>query len=91
MLMEQMRYNLLFRRFVGMAIEDAVWDHPVFSKNRDRLLEHEVVDAFLTEFMSLADKRGLLSKDHFPVDGTLIQREIQAICWNCTGLKCRPR
>lgn len=46
MLMEQMRYNLLFRWFVGLAIEDAVWDHSVFSKNRDRLLEHEVIEAF---------------------------------------------
>ncbi len=73
MLMEQMRYNLLFRWFIGLAIEDAVWDHSVFSKNRDRLLEHEVVEAFFTEVMSLADKRGLLSREHFSVDGTLIQ------------------
>lgn len=73
MLMEQMRYNLLFRWFVGLAIEDVVWDHSVFSKNRDRLLEHEVVEAFFTEVMSLADKRGLLSREHFSVDGTLIQ------------------
>jgi IS5 family transposase len=72
-LMEQMRYNLLFRWFVGLAIEDAVWDHAVFSKNRDWLLEHEVVEAFFTEVMSLGDKRGLLSSDHFSVDGTLIQ------------------
>ncbi len=71
--MEQMRYNLLFRWFVGLAIEDAVWDHSVFSKNRDRLLEHEVVEAFFTEVMSLADKQGLLSREHFSVDGTLIQ------------------
>jgi len=73
MLMEQMRYNLLFRWFVGLAIEDAVWDHSVFSKNRDRLLEHEVVEAFFTEVMRLADKQGLLSREHFSVDGTLIQ------------------
>ncbi len=73
MLMEQMRYNLLFRWFVGLAIEDAVWDHSVFSKNRDRLLEHEVVEAFFTEVMSLADKQGLLSREYFSVDGTLIQ------------------
>ncbi len=73
MLMEQMRYNLLFRWFVGLAIEDAVWDHSVFSKNRDRLLEHEVVEAFFTEVMSLADKQGLLFREHFSVDGTLIQ------------------
>lgn len=71
--MVQMRYNLLFRWFVGLAIEDAVWDHSVFSKNRDRLLEHEVVEAFFTEVMSLADKQGLLSREHFSVDGTLIQ------------------
>lgn len=72
-LMEQMRYNLLFRWFVGIAIDDAVWDHSVFSKNRDRLLEHEVIESFFTEAMTLADKRGLLSKEHFSVDGTLIQ------------------
>ena len=70
---EQLRYNLLFRWFVGVAIDDAVWDHSVFSKNRDRLLEHAVVEAFFTEIMRLADAKGLLSKEHFSVDGTLIQ------------------
>jgi len=73
MLMEQMRYNMLFRWFVGLAMDDAVWDHSTFSKNRDRLLDHEVVEAFFTEVMRLADKQGLLSKEHFSVDGTLIQ------------------
>jgi transposase len=73
MLMEQMRYNMLFRWFVGLAMDDAVWDHSVFSKNRDRLLAHEVVEAFFTEVMTTADKQGLLSKEHFSVDGTLIQ------------------
>jgi len=73
MLMEQMRYNLLFRWFVGLAIEDTVWDHSVFSKNRDRLLENEVIESFFTEVMTLADKAELLSKEHFSVDGTLIQ------------------
>jgi transposase len=73
MLMEQMRYNMLFRWFVGLAMDDVVWDHSVFSKNRDRLLDHEVVEAFFTEVMTLADKQGLLSKEHFSVDGTLIQ------------------
>jgi transposase len=72
-LMEQIRYNLLYRWFIGLAIDDAVWDHSVFSKNRDRLLEHAVVERFFTEVMQLADKRQLLSKDHFSVDGTLIQ------------------
>ena len=72
-LCEQLRYNLLFRWFVGLAIDDAVWDHSVFSKNRDRLMEHAVVEAFFTEVMRLADANGLLSKEHFSVDGTLIQ------------------
>lgn len=70
---EQLRYNLLFRWFVGLAIDDAVWDHSVFSKNRDRLLEHAVIEAFFTEVMGVADAKGLLSKEHFSVDGTLIQ------------------
>ncbi len=73
MLMEQMRYNLLFRWFVGLAIENAAWDHSVFSKNCDRLLEHEVIEAFFIEVMRLADKQRLLSRKHFSVDGTLIQ------------------
>ncbi len=72
-LMEQIRYNLLFRWFVGLAIDDPVWDHSVFSKNRDRLIEHEAVEKFFTEVMALADKKGLLSKEHFSVDGTLVQ------------------
>ena len=72
-LVEQLRYNLLFRWFVGLAIDDAVWDHSVFSKNRDRLLAHAVVEAFFTEIMRVADAKGLLSKEHFSVDGTLIQ------------------
>ena len=72
-LMEQIRYNLLFRWFIGLAIDDEVWDHSVFSKNRDRLLEHAVVERFFTEVMRVADQRKLLSKEHFSVDGTLIQ------------------
>ena len=72
-LMEQVRYNLLYRWFIGLAIDDAVWDHSTFSKNRDRLLEHDVAESFFTEVMALADKRQLLSKEHFSVDGTLIQ------------------
>lgn len=72
-LMEQLRYNLLFRWFVGLAIDDQVWNHSVFSKNRDRLLEHEIVEAFFTEVMAIADRAQLLSVEHFSVDGTLIQ------------------
>ena len=72
-LMEQIRYNLLFRWFVGLAIDDPVWDHSVFSKNRDRLIEHQAVEKFFTEVMGIAEKQGLLSKEHFSVDGTLVQ------------------
>lgn len=72
-LMEQVRYNLLFRWFIGLAMDDEVWDHSVFSKNRDRLLEHAVVESLFAQVMRLADKRHLLSKEHFSVDGTLIQ------------------
>ena len=72
-LMEQIRYNLLYRWFIGLAIDDEVWNHSVFSKNRDRLLDHAVVERFFTEVMQLAEKRQLLSKEHFSVDGTLIQ------------------
>lgn len=70
---EQLRYNLLFRWFVGLAIDDPVWDHSVFSKNRDRLLDNEVVERFFGEVMKAADAKGWLSKEHFSVDGTLIQ------------------
>lgn len=72
-LMEQIRYNLLYRWFIGLAIDDEVWDHSVFSKNRDRLLGHAVVERFFTEVMRLAERAKLLSKEHFSVDGTLIQ------------------
>ena len=72
-LMEQLRYNLLFRWFVGIGLDDGVWDHSVFSKNRDRLLDHEVMETFFAEVMTLADQQGLLSREHFSVDGTLIQ------------------
>lgn len=72
-LMEQVRYNLLYHWFIGLAIDGDVWDHSTFSKNRNRLLEHEVAESFFTEVMTLADKRQLLSKERFSVDGTLIQ------------------
>ena len=72
-LCEQLRYNLLYRWFVGVALDDPIWDHSTFSKNRDRLLAHQVVEGFFAEVLRLADSRGLLSTEHFSVDGTLIQ------------------
>jgi transposase len=72
-LVEQITYNLLFRWFVGLAIDDTVWNHSVFSKNRDRLIEHDAATELFNATVEMADKRGLLSGEHFSVDGTLIQ------------------
>ena len=73
LLVEQVHYNLLFRWFMGLTLDDEVWDASTFSKNRDRLLDHEVIGAFFTEVVELAERNGLLSQEHFTVDGTLIQ------------------
>ncbi|MGA7800865.1 MAG: IS5 family transposase, partial [Gammaproteobacteria bacterium] len=72
-LMEQIDYNLLFRWFVGFSMDDAVWDHSTFTKNRDRLLDGEVAHRFFAQVLGRADRAGLLSKEHFSVDGTLIE------------------
>jgi len=72
-LMEQLDYNLLFRWFVGLNLDDPVWDPTVCTKNRQRLLEGEVATAFLERVVALAQQRGLLSGEHFTVDGTLIE------------------
>ena len=73
LLMEQLDYNLLFRWFVGLNMDDAVWDPTVFSKNRERLLAGEVAQAFFEQVLAQARERGLLSDGHFTVDGTLIE------------------
>ena len=72
-LMEQLELNLLFRWFVGFGIDDRVWDATVFTKNRERLLSGDVASRFLAHLVSLPAVRGLLSTDHFSVDGTLIE------------------
>ena len=71
-LMEQIDYNLLFRWFVGLSLDDAVWDATVFTKNRDRLLEADVAREFLASLLALPQVKQLLSSDHFSVDGTLL-------------------
>jgi IS5 family transposase len=73
LLMEQLDYNLLFRWFVGLSMDDEVWDHSVFSKNRDRLLEGDIATKFLEMVLVHARERELLSDEHFTVDGTLIE------------------
>jgi len=72
-LMEQLEYNLLFRWFVGLGIDDAVWVPTVFSKNRDRLLEGNIAQGFFAAVLAEAKAANLLSPEHFTVDGTLIQ------------------
>jgi transposase len=71
-LMEQLDYNLLFRWFVGLGIEDAVWSPTTFTKNRDRLLAGNVAQAFFDAVLIHADSHRLLSHEHFTVDGTLL-------------------
>jgi transposase len=71
-LMEQLNYNLLFRWFVGLGIDDEVWDHSTYSKNRDRLLEADVAKKFLKAIIAHEKVAPLLSDDHFSVDGTLV-------------------
>src|SRR5258708_413464 len=73
MLMEQPQYNLLFRWFVGLGPDDAVWVPTTFTKNRDRLLEGDIAPAFFEEVMEQARGRRLLSAEHFTVDGTLLE------------------
>ena len=72
-LCEQLQYNLLFRWFAGLPIDQGAWDHSTFSKNRDRLLDHDVIPALFAEVVEAARRRQLLSEEHFSVDGTLIQ------------------
>ncbi|NNG04558.1 MAG: IS5 family transposase [Inquilinus sp.] len=72
-LMEQLDYNLLFRWFVGLPMDAAVWDASVFSKNRDRLLEGDIAAQFMAAVLNQKRVRALLSQEHFSVDGTLIE------------------
>jgi transposase len=79
MLIEQLDYNLLFRWFVGLNMDDAVWDVTVFTKNRDRLLKADVARKFFELVVDEARGLDLTSDEHFTVDGTLLEA--------CAGLK----
>ena len=72
-LTERLDYDLLFRWFVGIGVDDPAWDHSVFSKNRDRLLEGDIAAKFLSAVLAQPRVKRLLSTDHFSVDGTLIE------------------
>src|ERR1043166_1253907 len=73
LLMEEMDYNILFRWFVGLNLDDPVWDATVFTKNRNRLLEAEVAKEFLARVVEQAREQGWTSDEHFTVDGTLLE------------------
>src|ERR1700730_4524511 len=73
MLMEQLDYNLLFRWFVGLNMDDAIWDVTVFTKNRERLLDGDIAEGFFQAGLPTARERSLLSDEHFTVDGTLLE------------------
>jgi transposase len=88
-LMEQIDYNLLFRWFVGLGMDDAVWAPTTFTKNRDRLLTGDIAAAFFDAVLIHADSQQLLSSEHFTVDGTLVE------AWRVTrasarAMKSRP-
>lgn len=72
-LMERLEFDLLFRWFVGLGVDDPVWDHSVFSKNRDRLLDGNIAAKFLAAVLAQPEVKRLLSSEHFSVDGTLIE------------------
>src|SRR5216110_2094780 len=73
LLMEQLDYNLLFRWFVGMEMDEPIWNPTVFTKNRERLLAGEIARAFFDRVVAQARERGLLSDEHFTVDDTLVE------------------
>ena len=76
-LMEQINYNILFRWFVGLSMDDAVWDASVFSKNRERLMQADVAKSFMSRLLNLPQVKGLLSSEHFSVDGTLVDAKFK--------------
>ena len=73
LLMEELNYNLLFRWFVGLNVDEEVWDVTVFTKNRERLLDGKIAEVFFEAVLAQAEEHGLLSDEHFTVDGTLIE------------------
>jgi transposase len=72
-LMDQIRHNILFKWFLGLAMDDKVWDHATFSQNQDRLIDTDIALKFLERIQAQAEKAGLISKERFSVDGTLIE------------------
>ena len=85
MLMEQLDYNMLFRWFVGLSMDDEVWDATTFSKNRERLLKGDIAESFFQRVLDQAREYGLLSDEHFTVDGTLVEAAASLKSFKKTG------
>ena len=90
LLMERLEFDLLFRWFVGIGVDDAAWNHSVFSKNRDRLLEGAIAAKFLSAVLAQPRVKRLLSTDHFSVDGTLIEAWASMKCFKPKGDSSEP-
>jgi transposase/IS5 family transposase len=88
LLMEQLQYNLLFRWFVGMEMDEVVWNHAVFSKNRERLLNDEIAEGFFRRVLERA--KPFMSDEHFTVDGTLIEAWASQKSFRRKDGKCHP-
>jgi transposase len=89
-LMQDLDYNLLYRWFVGLGMDDPVWDPTTFTKNRDRLVAGAIAEAFLAAVLRRADGAGLLSKEHFSVDGTLLEAWASQKSFQRTGTRASP-
>jgi transposase len=90
LLMEELDYNILYRWFVGLSLDDAVWDATTFTKNRDRLLDGDVANAFFAEVLAAINADGLLSDEHFTVDGTLLEAWASHKSFKPKGAPNRP-
>src|SRR6202171_3832277 len=90
MLMEQLEYNLLFRWFVGLNMDEPVWVPTVFSKNRDRWLAGEIASKFFAQVLEQARASDLLSEEHFSVDGTLIEAWASQKSFQCKDQDTPP-
>ena len=90
LLMEQLDYNILFRWFVGLNMDDRVWAPTVFTKNRERLLDGDIAQAFFEKVLALARERRLLSDEHFTVDGTLVEAWAGHKSFQKRGSKTKP-
>lgn len=90
LLMEQLDYNILFRWFVGLNMDDEIWNPTVFSKNRERLLDGDIAQAFFERVLALAREKHLLSDEHFTVDGTLVEAWAGQKSFRKKGTKTEP-